>query len=135
MDLWLWMIEQAHQDGDPLKVPHVLFDFIILVAQVLQVGSGVRLDRVNRVAEHGNDLGEVRVPPPGVLANAVNRGGALPQAVDAGHASSLWLCQRCRVAAVEVRDPLFHHLCLNGVIIAPARSNSPERKKGKIYII
>lgn len=129
MDLWLRMVEQAHQDGYPFKVPHVLFDFVILIAQVLQVGRGVRLDWINRVAEHGDDFGEVGVPPPGVFANAVDRGGALPQAVNAGHASSLRLCQWCCVATMKVRDPFFNHLCLDGVIVAPVKSNGPKRKK------
>lgn len=131
MDLRLWVIQQAHQDRDALEVPDVLFDFVVLVAQVLQVGRGVGLDGVDGVAEHGDDLGQVGVPPARVLADAVDGGRALPQPVDAGHAAPLRLRQRRRVAAVQVRDPLLDHLRLNGVIVAPVRSNGPKTKKGK----
>lgn len=131
MHLGLGVIQQAHQDGDPFEVPDVLFDFVVLVAQVLQVGGGVGLDGVDGVAEHGDDLGQVGVPPARVLADAVDGGRALAQAVDAGHAATLGLCQRRRVPAVQVRDPLLHHLRLDGVIVAPARSDGPETKEGK----
>lgn len=131
MDLRLWMIQQAHQDGDALEVPHVLFDFVVLVAQVLQVGGGVGLDGVDGVAEHGDDLGQVGVPPARVLADAVDGRRALAQAVDAGHAAALRLRQRRRVAPVQVRDPLLNHLRLYGVIVAPERNNGPRTKEGK----
>lgn len=129
MHLGLRVIQQPHQDGDALEVPDVLFDFVVLVAQVLQVGGGVGLDGVDGVAEHGDDLGQVGVPPARVLADAVDGGRALAQPVDAGHAATLGLGQRRRVAAVQVRDPLLNHLRLNGVIVAPGRSNGPNTKK------
>lgn len=130
MDLRLRMIQQPHQDGDPFEVPDVLFDFVVLIAQVLQVGGSVGLDGVDGVAEHGDDLGQVGVPPARVLADAVDGGRALPQAVDAGHAAPLRLRQRRRVPTVQVRDPLLNHLRLNGVIVAPERSNGSRTKKG-----
>lgn len=131
MHLGLGVVQQAHQDGDPLEVPDVLFDFVVLVAEVLQVGGGVGLDGVDGVAEHGDDLGQVGVPPARVLADAVDGGRALAQAVDAGHAAALGLRQRRRVAAVQVRDPLLDHLRLDGVIVAPARNNGPKTKGKK----
>lgn len=131
MDLRLGMIQQAHQDGDAFEVPDVLFDFVVLVAQVLQVGGSVGLDGVDGVAEHGDDLGQVGVPPARVLADAVDGWRALAQAVDAGHAATLRLRQRRRVTTVQVRDPLLNHLWLHGVLIAPGRSNGPKTKEGE----
>lgn len=65
------VVQQLHQHGHAAQLPHLLLDAVVLVAQVLQVGGGVGLDRVHGVAEHGDDLVQVRVSPARVSADAV----------------------------------------------------------------
>lgn len=71
VDFRFGVVQKTHQNRNPLQLTHVLLNLVIFVAQVLQVGSGVGLDRVNGVAQHGDDLGEVWVAPARVLADAV----------------------------------------------------------------
>lgn len=66
------VIQKADQNGNPFQLADVLLNFVILVAEVLQVGGGVGLHRVDGVTQHGDDLWEIGVPPAGVLANAVD---------------------------------------------------------------
>lgn len=72
VDFGFGVVQEPHQDRDPLQLTHILLNLVIFVTQVLQVGSGVGLDRVNGMAQHGNDLGEVWVTPAWVFADAVN---------------------------------------------------------------
>lgn len=72
VDFRFGVVQKPHQNRNPLQLAHILLDLVVFVAQVLQVGSGVGLDRVNGVAQHGDDLGEVWVTPARVLADAVN---------------------------------------------------------------
>lgn len=117
VDFRFGVVQEPHQNRNPLQLTHILLDFVVFIAQVLQIGSGVGLDGVDWVAQHGDDLGKVWVTPARVLADAVN-GGRAPaaHAVQTGHASSLRLCQGRRIHAVDVRVALIDQLCLNGVI-------------------
>lgn len=65
------VVQKPHQNRNALQLAHVLLNLVIFVAQVLQVGSGVGLDGVDGVAQHGDDFGEVWVAPARVLADAV----------------------------------------------------------------
>lgn len=106
MDLRFRVVQQAHQHGDPLELPDVLLYLVVLVAEVLQVGGCVGLDRIDRMTQHSDDLGQVGVPPAGVFADAVDRGGtAAAHEIEAGHAASFGLGERCRVHAVDVGVP------------------------------
>lgn len=74
VDFRFGVVEKPHQNRDPLQLAHILLDLVIFVTQVLQVGSGVGLDRVDGVAQHGDDLRKVWVTPARVLTDAVNGG-------------------------------------------------------------
>lgn len=69
--LGLGVVQQLHQHGHAAQLPHLLLDAVVLIAQVLQVGGGVGLDRVHGVAEHGDDLVQVGISPAWVSADAV----------------------------------------------------------------
>lgn len=72
VDFGFGVVQKPHQNRNPFQLTHILLNLVIFIAQVLQVGSGVGLDRVNGVAKHGDDLGEIWVAPTRVLADAVN---------------------------------------------------------------
>lgn len=74
VDLRFGVVQKPHQNRNPLQMAHILLNLVIFITQVLQVGSGIGLDRVDGVAEHGDDLREVGVAPARVLADAVNGG-------------------------------------------------------------
>lgn len=46
-----------------LLSPHLHFDLVVSVAQVLQVGGGVRLHRREVMLQHMDHLGKFRVAP------------------------------------------------------------------------
>lgn len=50
MDFRLGVIQKTHQNWNSLQLTHIFLNLVIFVAQVLQVGSGVGLDWVDRVA-------------------------------------------------------------------------------------
>lgn len=72
VDFRFGVVQKPDQNRNPLQLSHILLNLVVFVAQVLQVGSGIGLDRVNGVAQHGDDLREVWVTPARVLADAVN---------------------------------------------------------------
>lgn len=72
VDFRFGVVQKPDQNRNPLQLSHILLNLVVFVAQVLQVGSGIGLDRVNGVAQHGDDLREVWVTPAWVLADAVN---------------------------------------------------------------
>lgn len=129
VDLGLGVVQKPHQDRNPLQLAHVLLDLVVLVTQVLQVGGGVRLDRVDGVSQHGDDLGQVGVTPAWVLADAVD-GGRAPaaHAVQTGHAPPLRLGQGSRVHAVDVRVALIDQLRLDGVVRV---TSGRQEKRGR----
>lgn len=128
VDFGFGVVQEPHQNRNPLQLTHILLDFVIFVAQVLQVGGGVGLDRVNRVAQHGDDLREIWVTPARVLADAVDgRRTPASHAVQAGHAASLRLCQGRRVHAMDVRVALIDQLRLDGVIWVRSGRHVGER--------
>lgn len=92
----LGMIQKSHKYRDPLQLAHVLLNLIVLIAQVLQVGSSVGFHWINRVSQHGNDLWEIRVPPTWVLADAVDgRRTSATHSIQTGHAPPLRLSKWC----------------------------------------
>lgn len=95
VDFRFGVVQEPHQNRNPLQLTHILLDFVVFIAQVLQVGGGIGFDGVNWVAQHGDDLGKVWVTPAWVLADAVDGGRAsATHAVQTGHAASLRLGQR-----------------------------------------
>lgn len=96
VDFRFGVVQQPNQNRNSLQLTHVFLNLVVFVAQVLQVGSGVGLDRVNGMPQHGDDLREVGISPTRVLADAVY-GGRAPAAhpVQTGHAPPLRLGQRC----------------------------------------
>ncbi len=90
MDLGFGMIQEPHQDGDSSQLPDVLLDRVVLVAEVLQIRRGVGLHRVHGVAQHGDDLPEVGIPPARILADGV----------EAHHAGALLRDERLRTVQV-----------------------------------
>lgn len=132
MNLRFGMIQKTHQDRNSFQLAYVLFNLVIFVAQVLQVGSGVGLDGVDGVAEHCNDFGEIGVPPTWVFTDTVDGGRAPPgHSVQASHASSLRLSQWGWIHAMDVRMALINQLCLNGVIWVS--STRPKRRVVMTY--
>ena len=71
VDFRFRVVQQFHQDRHAVQLADVLLDAVVLITQVLQISGRVGLDRVHRVAEHGDDLVQVGVPPAGVSAEAV----------------------------------------------------------------
>lgn len=124
------VVQEPHKNRNPLQLAHIFFNLVVFVAQVLQVGSGVGFDGVDRVPQHGDDLWEVRISPARVLTDAVY-GWRAPAThpVQTGHAPPLWLGQRGRIHAVDVRVALINQLCLDGVVWVP----SERQNKGDEY--
>ena len=56
VDLMVLAIQQLHQQRDAVKAADLLFDVVVHVAQVCQVGGCVRLDCVTRVTQKVNHL-------------------------------------------------------------------------------
>lgn len=121
------VVQEPHENRNPLQLAHVFLNLVVFVAQVLQVGSGVGFDRVDRVPQHGDDLWEVRISPTGVLTDAVY-GWRAPAThpVQTGHAPPLWLGQRCRIHAVDVRVAFINQLCLDGVVWVPSERQNED---------
>lgn len=130
VDLRLGVVQKPNQNRNPLQLTHVFFNLVVFVAQVLQVGSRVGFDRVDRVPQHGDDLREIRIPPARVLADAVY-GWRAPTAhpVQTSHAPPLRLGQRCWVHAVDVRVALINQLCLNRVIWVPSEGQKKKKRR------
>lgn len=85
---------------------------VILEGQMLQVGCGVALDRVKAVVEHGDDLGQLGLPPCG------GHWALVEGAVQRGHAASLAHGQGCPTAPV-VHVPGSAHVPIKGALITP----------------
>lgn len=57
VDFRFGVVQKPHQNRNPLQLTHILLNLVIFITEVLQVGSGIGLDWVNGMAQHGNDLG------------------------------------------------------------------------------
>lgn len=110
MDLSLRMVQQRHQDRNPVQLTDLLLDPVILITQVLQIGSRVGLDGIQRVAEHWDHFMQVGVSPARVSSNAVQAHHA---AAFVGNLQSL-----CAAHGLEERVQGSFQLGHEGLIIA-----------------